>query len=158
VAAPFQVQMIGLDGAALKTSVANQIFVCPMLRMHDGATIAQVEFRFMIVAHSALPEQMPAVRIFRADSTGVATPLQSMSAGADVNGFRLLPKVALDQWQPTSTSKSFVYVCDQNNSVDLSSFAYGFEIQDEAGTGSETGNTWNAVVATFTGITDQHFQ
>ena len=103
------------------------------IRACDGATISQVAFNFQpSYLHGALPSTMPRARVLRYGLADVApTPLTSVAAGADVNGFVTFPTPTGAVWGPTVGPQTLVVPCDVNNAVDISLYRYVVDIQDE---------------------------
>lgn len=111
------------------------------IRPHDGATLGQMSVSFRVgTAHPSLPPTMPSVRIVRMAQDGTCVPLSSQATGADVNGFIFASKPSSAAlWYAGGQTKSLIVPCDQNNVVNVDSYAYYVELVEEQGL---TGYPW----------------
>lgn len=106
------------------------------IRVVDGSTLSQVEFRFRVATpRKSPPGATPRFRVFRVKfGDGSIDVLQSVVLGADDSGYAspALPSSGA-AWYAGGQAQGFVYKCDQNNIVDRSRYAYYVEIIEESG-------------------------
>jgi hypothetical protein len=112
------------------------------IRGHNGATLSGVTVNFRIGwPHTSLPSARPSARMVRVDSSGNLTPMTSIAAGGDANGYVSTPAVTtVSKW---SGQQTIPIVCDQANALDLSQYSYYCEIVEESGL---TSYPWSLVV------------
>lgn len=115
-------------------------FILP-LRVHDGSRLQSASLSFRINhPREQLPVETPKIRIVRVafisgESIGEIQPLMSQAAGADKDGFVSFPMPNTPAaWYANGEAQEFVYVCDQNNDIDVSKYAYYAEVIEEVGT------------------------
>lgn len=101
-------------------------------RAHDGATLSSITLNWRIASpHTQLPSKTPSARVVRANAAGQLTPLTSVAAGADSNGFIFSPKAnTVATWVGQQT---ITLPCDQDNVVDVGTYTYYVEIVEEQG-------------------------
>jgi hypothetical protein len=71
------------------------------------------------------------------DHIGNVTPLASTALGADADGWISPPKSSKTSgsaWYADGASQTLAYACDQNNVIDVETYAYWAEIDEETGT------------------------
>lgn len=107
------------------------------LRCHDGATLTSVTVNW-IVAWPHTATTLPKFRVLRIDQYGASTTMSSTAAGADASGY-FTPGTS--GWSHPGVAQSFVVTVDTNNVVDISSFEYVLEVDEEQGV---TGFPWSA--------------
>lgn len=110
-------------------------------RAWDQATIASVTVSLRVGwPHTALPAKMPGVRVIRVDEAGNVTPLTSVAAGGDGNGYvyASTPSSAA-LW---SGQQAITVPCDQANTVDVTQYTYYLDLLEEQGL---TGYPWALV-------------
>ncbi len=104
-------------------------------RAHDRSTITSVTVNFRVgVLPTDLPGLMPGVRVCRMEiATGIVTPLTSHAAGAVTrDGAVFIPRPADPAtWFLNGIAQSITVSCDQNNVVDLGTYAYFVEIREQ---------------------------
>lgn len=131
------------------------------LRVHDGATLQTVTFTLRI-GESHLPDIMPAFRVIRVDKSGTVQPLKSTAgSAADANGWQSFPKPATAAaYYLAGAAQTLLYICDQNQVVDVANYSYFVEIADERGGNGfgTTGNTYHSAATLFGGIGDMRPQ
>lgn len=139
---------IAPSGAALLAIALNRAtpaaLVLP-IRGIQGATISQITIGFRVSSsHTALPSTMPRARLLRIDVNGNPVPCTSIAAGADKNGWVIVPTpTSTAAWFNAGNGQTFVLQCDQNNDVDRTQYDYQLEVQDEQGL---TGWPWQVPV------------
>lgn len=105
------------------------------LRVHNGATLAQVEFVFRVAERRKYaPLAMPKFRVLRVPKDSLTTkpqPLKSTSDGLGFGSPTLVTSPA--SWYNDGKVQSFVYTCDQNNAIDVSAYSYVLHIVEELG-------------------------
>lgn len=124
------------------------------LRVHDGATMTQVVFWFVIAVHAGVPTSLPQFRVYKVDVSGNVTPLRSSSTLA--NGFEPFSPTPASgaAWHNSGTAQSFTYTLDASVVIDISQYSYVAEIADESGTNTVLGNVYTSAVGTFSSIPD----
>jgi hypothetical protein len=129
--------------------------ICP-IRVHDQATLLQVNIGINIITHAALPANQPMFRVVSVDASGNMTPLQSNPAtpGWQGNGWVQLQAgnvTAYNAWNLV------VYSCDPGVICDLAGHNYFVQITDEAdvpGWNALPGNVYLYATAIMTNIPD----
>jgi len=125
---------VGVQSLALGTKQAETVTtpscIVP-LRVHDGATLAAVTFKFRVPSpRNAAPEAMPKFRVFRVDLDGNATDLKATILNDGFDGPAQVASAA--EWYASGAAQSFVYTCDQHNVIDRASYSYLAQIVEEA--------------------------
>jgi hypothetical protein len=132
------------------------------VRVHHGATVAQVNFYFFIGnAHTAgLPASFPQLRVLRLDMAGNAVPLCTSPTTAGwqgngwVNAFGTALPATPSLYYMSGTEWGLGYPCDAGTVIDTSKYAYVGQVQDESGGNAYGGNTFFAASALGTLIAD----
>lgn len=101
------------------------------LDVHDGARLATATFSFRVpTPRSSAPLVMPRFRIIAVDEFGNVLPLKKTSDGT---GFNSPPTPSGGStWYAGGAVQTFVYTCDQNNIIDISTYHYEAEVIEEA--------------------------
>jgi hypothetical protein len=127
-----------VNGVGQTTEAINNEIYIP-LRVHNGATLSQVEVSYAIAgAHT--PVNMPQFRVVRVDIDGDQVLLTS-SAAANAAGSPQKNGGYMSPPAPTSASayynggeaQYFTIPCDQYNIVDVTQYSYFLQIIDETG-------------------------
>lgn len=103
------------------------------IEVHDSSNLARVIIHFRVPEKRAeVPFRMPRARVVRADMDGTTEALASTEL-ADANGWQSFPTVqTVDAWYAGGEAQTFTYECDQNNAVDISTYTYWLELDEEA--------------------------
>ena len=133
-------QYVALQGSNVMAPVAGAVlakppgFVLP-LRVHDGARLGQVRLTFRVpVSRAAKPYAVPMMRVVRSDASGNIVPLRSFGAGADADGYVPIATPGDGpSWYARGQVQTFTYVCDQNQTIDVSQYTYFAQIVEEQG-------------------------
>lgn len=106
-------------------------FLVP-LRVHDGSTLERVVFHFRVPAgRTRAPAEMPRFRVFRVNAMGETSELK---ATANEDGFASpVNPGSASAWYAGGEAQQFVYDCDQNNEIDITTYCYFAHIVEEAG-------------------------
>lgn len=114
------------------------------LDVDNGGQLDSVTFRYLLA--SSTPNPM-IVRVVRVSPVGTIEPLRSADAtsGTDEDGFQLTGPIFV-------SNALFTYICNQNNAVDIASYAYMLEVIDQGnsvllGVGDQLFSTTVAVSA-----------
>ncbi len=114
----------------------NELYV--PLRVHNGATLTEVEVSFA-VTQQYTPVRTPGFRIVRVDINGVQTVMTS-AAAASANGTPftagyLSPPApsSASAWYNGGAAQTFTVPCDQANVIDISQYTYWLQIADASG-------------------------
>jgi hypothetical protein len=123
-------------GNVLQGGVAPVSFVLP-LRVQDHATIVSATLSFIIpTARTSLPVGTPKMRICKVDAGGTRTPLTSIAAGADANGYVSFPiPKTPDLYFAKGAVQTLTVTCDVTAAaaIDLSTSYYVAEVVEEQG-------------------------
>ncbi len=109
------------------------------LRVHDGATLQRVTFCYRVPnARAYAPTAMPRFRVVRVTSASAEslknTSTDSLGFAADADGWASPPVVTTPtQWMQGGAAQRFVYVCNQNNVIDVENYTYFVEVTEETG-------------------------
>lgn len=99
------------------------------LRVHDGGTLDRVRIWFRVARKRKIaPSSTPRFRVVRYTHDGVVSTLRAANNGWSSPS---VPKTAA-AWSLDGAAQSFEYVCDQNNVIDKSTYAYRLEIIEES--------------------------
>jgi len=106
------------------------------LRVHDASRLTKATLWFRVpIPRDEVPQALPRVRIVRSDDEGNLVPLQSTTNGADSDGWIAIASPTTGgAWYSNGEAQSFEYICDQNNTIDVSQYSYFLEIEEEVGT------------------------
>ena len=107
------------------------------LRVVDGSTLVSVELTFRVATRRTYaPIAMPKMRVLRIPKSITLSPevasFETLRAAND--GFDFTPLVTSPEtWWNEGEAQSFVYVCDQNNVIDVENYQYVVHIVEEVG-------------------------
>lgn len=137
--------------AAVWQSGARFLFPAPA---YHEATIVSMSINVGVCTHASLPTAMPRFRLIAIDQFGNQLLLRAPDTTTDANGYTVIPTPASGSaWHNGGTPQTFTFTCDQNNVVDLSQYAYFFDVIEEVSTViSSTGgsfNQWNYATLAF---------
>ena len=126
-----------LNAAGQTTAqLPNEIYV--PLRVHNGATLTEVEVSFAnTLAYT--PVKTPGFRVVRVDINGVQTVMTSAAAATAngtpfVGGFLNPPAPSNSAaWYNGGAAQFFTVPCDQANIIDVSQYTYWLQIVDAQG-------------------------
>jgi len=144
----------GPYNAIVSTALAANAHV--RLRVHNGATLASVTFRFQVVNSHGPPESLPLFRVYATDTAGNVTPLLTNALSGYVP-FTPTPATGA-AWFAAGAVQSLTYTLDAGVVIDTSKYIYWAEVVDEDGTSAITGNQYIDVTASFTTILDMRPQ
>ena len=138
--------------AGVYTLKTGARFACP-LRVRSGGSIVQIDFHWLVGQnHANIPATLPRFRAFAVDASGNVFPLKAPASDTDNDGFQTLPTPAsAGAYNNGNAAQEFIYVCDQNQLVDISKYSYFVEFIDESGTNAWT-STGNTLISTVTEI------
>ena len=114
----------------------NELYV--PLRVHNGATLTEVEVSFA-VTQQYTPVRTPGFRVVRVDIDGVQTTMTSAAAasanGAPFTAGYLSPPApsSASAWYNGGAAQTFTVPCDQANVIDISQYSYWLQIVDAQG-------------------------
>lgn len=140
---------LGPSGTPVATVVGATMFV--PLRVHHGATLASVTFRFAVASSHGPPFSLPQFRVF-ALARGVKTPLLTNGSSGYVP-FTPTPGNGAG-WFAGGAAQSLVYTLNAGVVIDTSRYTYWAEIIDEQGLSAAPGNIYLDATCSFTGIAD----
>lgn len=126
----------------------------PLRAQHRGATIASVEFRYVIPnQRSALPATKPRFRVVSAIGETYAN-LNGGGVGAyDANGWYVDQAANAAAYHDNGRTRSAIYVPNvANTNLDPSSRSYSLQILDETPSAIAVGNLFLSATVTLTNI------
>jgi hypothetical protein len=113
-------------GSAVPTTIFAPIEV------HNGGTLSSVTLTFEVATQDTSIPTLPKARVLQVDVNGNETPMTSVAAGGDVNGYVSFPTPAsLSAYQNGGQVNSWTIPCDTVNVVDTSQYHYVVQIVEE---------------------------
>ncbi len=102
------------------------------IEVHNGGTLSSVDISFAVSqSHSSVPT-LPKARVLQVDTSGNVTPMTSVAAGADADGYVSMPTPATAAaYYNNGAVQSWNVSCDTDNVVDTSQYYYLVEIVEE---------------------------
>jgi hypothetical protein len=136
------------------TTATSGVVVVALPRLAQGSTLTAVDALFRVNgSHSGYPTSGTGVPNFALTRSsypvGSVTPVEENLSSTANQYYSPLP-ASQSGWIDSSNTKRLVYTCNQNNAVDLSTYAYYLTIRDESGTGSFAGNQYLGLVLHYT--------
>jgi hypothetical protein len=132
----FGLQAIALLAATVNSGVEPLWFRSPLLSVHDGAQLSAAVLTFRVpVLRRIAPIRMPRVRIVAVDLDGNVTPLGPSSDASDTSGFQSIPTPSsAEAWYANGEPQEFAYVLNANTVIDVSTYCYWIEVEEEGAT------------------------
>jgi hypothetical protein len=127
-----------------------------LTRTHNLATLASVDcFLAVKGPHGATPATFPSFNVFRYLIADGQSPNngQSLRSGGAVS-FTAGSGAA---WDNSNNMQHATFTCDQNNTIDSSTYVYGISVTDEYGANSAGGNLYVGFNLNYTNITSMAF-
>ena len=114
------------------SSVIQPTIIVAPLEVHCGGTLSGVTISFAVgVPHATLPT-LPKARVLRCDVNGNTTPMTSVAAGADAQGFYSLPTpTSATAYYNDGQVQQWTVPCDTDNVVDTSQYFYVVQVVEE---------------------------
>lgn len=135
---------------------AGAIAQMPIQRVYHGSTLTAVKLWVWVTGtHTSVPATFPKFGVFLSQSAGSggalppSTPMAMLSTGG---GFASFSAGSASAWNNGGQVQSLTLTPDQNNVIDVTSYTYWVQLNDETGTGALAGNTYTAFQFTFSDI------
>lgn len=138
------------------TASAIQAIPLAIETPHQGATLSSITVVFAVgQAHGSPPFVGPSLQVYRYPLTAGAT-LTFQSLAATAQQFATVPGTGA-AWYNGGLVQTFLYVCNQNHVIDVTSFTYQMLLADENGSGALGGNNYIGFIANYTGVPNLQF-
>lgn len=128
----------------------------PFRAQHRGATIFQVDFRFVIAGpRTALPTSLPKFRVARCSGPTIAALHTSSVSPYDANGWYVDQAATVADFYLNGKTRIITYLPDQfNTAIDPGTYAYIAQVQVEQPMGDGIGDLWLSATVALTNIAD----
>ena len=139
------------------TSVV-QVLGLPVV--HNGATLTSVSITLIASGpHSSVPASLPSMQVFRQTLAASVFPNPTFAPALSTTSTQAFSPApgSGSAWDNSGETQLLTYICNQNNVIDNTQYAYYVLLIDEHGSGSVAGNLYYGLQCSYQGIADMRF-